>query len=124
MDSLVKKRRPRQTTGTTYRIEVGCGHLYIITGHNKDGELIEIFAKLGKSGGCAMSQMEGITRSVSLGLKYGIPIEEFVDQLEFIQCPSPSLSPNDELESMEEVKSCSDAIAKVLKKELSLVKKT
>lgn len=112
-----KLRRPKETQGTTYRIEVGCGHLYV-TAARGNGELIEIFATLGKSGGCAMSQLEGLTRSISLGLKYGVPVQEYINELEFVRCPSPALNPNEAIGSSEEIGSCTDAIAKVLKKEL------
>jgi len=114
--NIEKLRRPKQTQGTSYRIEVGCGHLYV-TAAKAEGNLIEIFATLGKSGGCAMSQLEGLTRSISLGLKYRVPVEEYIKELEFIRCPCPALDPNEEVSGSEEISSCSDAIAKVLKRE-------
>src|SRR3972149_906856 len=114
--NLVKKQRPRKTEAQVHKIEVGCGHLYVTIGKDK-GDLIEIFTTLGKAGGCAMSQLEALSRSVSLGLKFGIPVEEYIKEFENIRCPSPALSPTEVLETMEEVRSCADAIAKVLKRE-------
>lgn len=113
-----KKKRPKETYGVNYQVDVGCGHIYVTTGRNEDGELLELLAHLGRAGGCAMSQLEGITRCISLGLKYGIPIEEFISELEFIRCPSPALDYNKSIGDSVEVFSCCDALAKVLKKEL------
>jgi len=112
-----KLKRPKETQGTTYKIEVGCGHLYV-TAAKANGDLIEVFATLGKAGGCAMSQLEALTRSISLGLKFGVPTQEYINELEFIRCPSPALNPNEEVSDSEQILSCADAIAKVLKKEL------
>lgn len=109
---MEKKHRPKETTGVNYRINTGCGHIYIMTGRNENGELIEIMATLGHAGGCAMSQLEALTRSISLGLKYGVPIEDLKDELEFIRCPTPAFDEG------EEILSCADAIAKVLEKEI------
>jgi len=106
-----KTKRSKVAQGETTRVETGCGHLYITI--NRDNEkIIEVFATLGKAGGCAKAQGEALTRSITLGLKYGIPPEEFVKQLDNIRCPSPAL------DNGEQIQSCADAIAKVLKKEI------
>ncbi len=105
-----KLKRPKITQGTVTRIETGCGHLYITIGRD-NGNIIEVFAQLGKAGGCAKAQGEAITRLLSLELKYGIPIEEMIKELENISCP------NHVLDNGEQILSCADAIAKVLKKE-------
>ena len=105
-----KTRRPKETQGICIRKMTGCGKLYVTTGE-AEGKLLEIFASLGKAGGCAKAQLEALTRSISLGLKYGVPLEEYIDELIGIRCPSPNLIGNPE----EEVLSCIDAIAKVLR---------
>jgi len=107
----MKLKRPKITQGTTTRIETGCGHLYVTVGKD-NGNIIEVFATLGKSGGCAKAQGEAITRSLSLGLKYGVPIEEYIKEFDNIRCPSIGLDEG------EQVVSCADAIAKVLSKEI------
>lgn len=110
-DKPQKLKRPKVTEGTTTRIKTGCGYLYITIG--RDGEnIIEVLAVLGKAGGCARAQGEAITRSLSLGLKYGVPIEEYIKEFDNIRCPSPVW------EEGIEILSCADAIAKVLKKEI------
>ena len=111
---MEKKARPVVIKGSTTRYETGCGHIYITLNY-VGGKLFEVFAKLGKSGGCAMSQLEALTRLVTLALRYDIPPEEIIKQLSQLKCPSPGL------EDGEQIFSCADAIAKVLsKKETTL----
>ena len=109
---LVKRRRPKKVNSTTERIECGCGHLYITIGKDNEGRIVEIFAILGKAGGCAMAQNEALTRAISLGLKYGIPAQEFVHELTNIRCSAPGM------EQGEPILSCADAIAYVLGREI------
>jgi ribonucleoside-diphosphate reductase alpha chain len=100
--------RPKRLNGETHKIATGCGNLYVTV--NMDGDKpFEVFAKLGKSGGCAAGYSEALTRAISIGLRAGVPLEEYYDHLKDIQCVSPTLSEG------ETVRSCPDAIAKVLK---------
>lgn len=109
---MEKKQRSKVTEGFSVKKETGCGHIYITLCHNPgETTLIEVFATLGKAGGCAHCQLEAITRAISLGLKYGIPVSEYVDELKGIRCPSPIIS-----EGIE-ILSCSDAIAGVLEED-------
>ena len=112
LDSVVEKQaRPKTLVGKTVKIETGCGTLYVTL--NKDGSsLFEVFATLGKAGGCARCQNEAVTRAITLGLRCGIPKEEFVKEFRGIRCPNPHLYPK-----AEEVLSCADAIAKVIEEE-------
>lgn len=102
-----KHKRPKITSGRTYKVTTGCGSIYITPCYDGD-TLIEVFATLGKAGGCAHCQLEAITRSISLGLKYRIPADEYIRQLRGIRCPSAAL------DSGKEILSCPDAIVKVL----------
>jgi len=109
-----KRKRPKVTKGETLRIETGCGHLYV-TINRDDGDLpIEVFATLGKAGGCGNAQMEGLTRLLTLCLKFGVPVEDILKQLDFIRCPSRGLDEGDE------VLSCPDGIALALRGSLGL----
>ncbi len=108
---MEKIKRPETTEGNTHRIETGCGHLYVtVSGDN--GQVLEIFATLGKAGGCAHCQNEAVTRAISLGLKYGVPLEGYVRQLKDIRCPNPVWDDG------RQILSCADAIAKVLELEI------
>lgn len=104
---MKKTDRPKVTEGKSYKVTTGCGNLYI-TPNWSNGKLLEVFATLGKSGGCASCQLEAITRAVSLGLRYGIPAEEYIRELKEIRCPSPAT------DSGQTILSCPDAIGKVL----------
>ena len=102
-----KRKRPKVTSGVTHKVTTGCGNMYVTP--NWDGDsLIEVFAWLGRAGGCAHCQLEAITRSISLGLKYGVPVEEYVEELKDIRCP------NRGWEDGKQILSCPDAIAGVL----------
>lgn len=107
--SMEKRRRPKTTTSKTERISTGCGNLYVTVAW--DGAfLIEVFATLGKAGSCAHCQLEAITRPITLGLKYGIPVEEYIEELKELRCPNPTW------EGGKRVLSCPDAISQVLAK--------
>ena len=60
-------------------------------------------------------------RGIFVGLKYGVPVDEYIKEFEFIRCQSPAMDFNPVLGDSVEVLSCSDAIAKVLKRELSVI---
>jgi len=87
---MSKQPRPKSLSGATYEIPTGCGCIYV-TCNDQDGRLFEVFAKLGKSGGCGSATMEGLGRSVSIGLRSGVDPFDLVKTFTGIQChKSPS----------------------------------
>jgi len=105
---LVPRARPKLTVGVTEKLETGCGNLYITI--NEDGKgLCELFAQMGKSGGCPASQIEAIGRLVSLALRSGVEPSAIVKQLKGIRCPSPSWG-----NGGHKVLSCADGISKAM----------
>ena len=109
---MEKRKRPAVLSGKTVKVATGCGNLYITMNTAEDG-LFEVFATLGKSGGCAKAQNEALTRLLTLGLRWGIPLSDIIRGLEDIRCPKPYLWP-----VSEKVLSCPDAISKTLKEEV------
>jgi ribonucleoside-diphosphate reductase alpha chain len=108
---ITPRKRPAITQGHTRKVKTGCGNLYITVNHDDIG-LVEVFGKLGKTGGCASAQLEGLCRMISVSLRCDISLDEIVEHLKGIQCASPVW------DGTLEVKSCADAIASVLEKEL------
>jgi ribonucleoside-diphosphate reductase alpha chain len=109
------RKRAKITRGTTEKITTGCGSLYV-TVNSDDQGICEVFTTLGKAGGCAMAQLEGISRLISLALRSGIDAESVVRQLRGIRCPSIAW------ENGKSVLSCADAIASVLEKHTAAAK--
>ncbi|TAL62079.1 MAG: TSCPD domain-containing protein [Bacteroidetes bacterium] len=71
--------------GVTYKAKTGCGSVYITINEN-DGKPIEVFATLGKSGGCACAQLQAIGRLLSWGLSSGANIEKAAYTINGILC--------------------------------------
>ncbi len=113
-EGFIKPRpRPRPTVmwGVTRKVEVGCGNLYVTMNEDEHG-LFEVFARLGKAGGCADAQLEAIGRLISLCLRSGIEPRDIIKQLKGIRCPNPLLTRGGT------ILSCPDAIAKALEEHL------
>ena len=108
----MKKDRPKVLSGRTIRAVTGCGNMYVTLNGNDEG-VYEVLAVLGKAGSCAKVQNEAVTRVVTLALKYGVPMNEIVEELQDLRCPSPHPFPPEE-----RTLSCPDAIAKVLREEV------
>jgi ribonucleoside-diphosphate reductase alpha chain len=105
------RKRPAETKGTITKVNTGCGSLYITVAYDDQG-IFEVFATLGKSGACAIAQLEAISRLISLTLRSGVDVASIVKQLRGIRCPSIAW------EGGKAVLSCADAIASVLEKHI------
>ena len=103
-----KPSRPSVLGGLSVKVVTGCGNMYVQLNWYQ-GRLFEVFATLGKGGGCNVCQSEGLTRGITVGLKFGVPVSEYVRQLRWIRCPSPMPFPKEAA-----VESCPDAIARTL----------
>jgi len=103
------RNRPQVTRGITEKVETGCGKLYVTINEDDYGPC-EVFASMGKAGGCAATQIDAQARLISMALRSNVDPHSVVKQLKGLRCPSPSLLPQRE----GRVLSCSDALSRVL----------
>ncbi len=78
-----RRRLPARRSGYTQKASVGGHKVYIRTGDYEDGSVGEIFLDMHREGAAFRSLMNCFAIAVSLGLQYGVPLEEFVDAFVF-----------------------------------------
>ena len=82
----VPRQRPVSVMGVTDRVRTGHGTMFVNLTFDDEGHPFEVFAHLGKAGGCDSAYLEAIARLASLGLRSGIDPGQIVDQLKGITC--------------------------------------
>ena len=75
-----RKRLPKSRASRTTSFTVGGAEGYMTSGAHDDGELGEIFLKLGKQGSTLAGVMDAFSIAVSIGLQYGVPLETYVSK--------------------------------------------
>ncbi|MBN1552648.1 vitamin B12-dependent ribonucleotide reductase [bacterium] len=105
---IAPRPRPKTMTGKTIEVETGCGKLYVTMNIDEDNRPFELFAQIGKAGGCVASQTQSTARLCSLALRSGIEPKSIIKQLIGISCHKPKGY------GQNKILSCSDAIAKAL----------
>ena len=107
--ATTRPARPQLLSGETQRMDTGCGKLFVIMNDDEFGPR-EVFANMGKAGGCASSNTEALGRLISLALKKGASAGDVVEQLKGIRCHVPyGFGPN-------AILSCADAMGKALER--------
>lgn len=112
---MEKIKRPPSTPSTTTKVRLQCGNLYVTVSRHR-GKMFEVFAHLGKTGGCSASQMSALTTTITMGIRYGVDPGVYIEKLKGSQCPV--LSIDDKITYL----SCPDTIAQVMEKELEKIK--
>jgi ribonucleoside-diphosphate reductase alpha chain len=78
-----REKLPSRRKGYTQKAVVGGHKVYLRTGEYDDGRLGEIFVDMHKEGAALRSLLNNFAIAISLGLQYGVPLEEYVDAFTF-----------------------------------------
>ena len=78
-----REKLPDRRKGYTQKAVVGGHKVYLRTGEYEDGRLGEIFIDMHKEGAALRSLLNNFAIAISLGLQYGVPLEEYVDAFTF-----------------------------------------
>jgi ribonucleoside-diphosphate reductase alpha chain len=96
VERLARRRLPHRRKGYTQKAIVGGHKVYLRTGEYEDGSLGEIFIDMHKEGAAFRSLMNNFAIAISIGLQYGVPLEEYVDAFTFTRFePSGMVEGND-----------------------------
>lgn len=91
-----RQRLPNRRKGYTQKAIVGGHKVYLRTGEFDDGSLGEIFLDMHKEGAAFRSLMNNFAIAISIGLQYGVPLEEYVEAFTFTRFePSGIVEGND-----------------------------
>ena len=78
-----REKLPHRRKGYTQKATVGGHKVYLRTGEYEDGRIGEVFIDMHKEGAAFRSLMNNFAIAVSIGLQYGVPLEEFVEAYTF-----------------------------------------
>ena len=95
---IERERLPDRRTGYIQKSSIGGHKVYLHTGEFADGSLGEIFIDMHKEGAAFRSLMNNFAIAISIGLQYGVPLEEFVEAYVFTRFePSGHVTGNDRI---------------------------
>jgi ribonucleoside-diphosphate reductase alpha chain len=93
-----REKLPDRRKGYTQKAVVGGHKVYLRTGEYDDGRLGEIFIDMHKEGAALRSIINNFAIAISLGLQYGVPLDEYVDAFTFTRFePSGPVQGNDSI---------------------------
>lgn len=101
----LRRELPNRRMGYTVKSTIGGQRVYLRTGEYDDGSLGEIFIDIYKEGAAYRALMNAFAISVSLGLQYGVPLEEYVNKFHMFR-----FEPNGHVADHDNVKFCSSII--------------
>jgi ribonucleoside-diphosphate reductase alpha chain len=95
-----REKLPNRRKGYTQKAVVGGHKVYLRTGEYDDGRLGEIFIDMHKEGAAFRAMMNNFAIAISLGLQYGVPLEEYVDAFTFTKFePAGMVQGNDAIKN-------------------------
>jgi len=83
VQSREREKLPNRRKGYTQKANIGGHKVYLRTGEFDDGRLGEIFIDMHKEGAAFRAMMNNFAIAISLGLQYGVPLEEYVEAFTF-----------------------------------------
>ncbi len=99
-ETVERDRLPQRRKGYTQKAIVAGHKVYLRTGEYDDGRLGEIFLDMHKEGAAFRAMMNNFAIAVSVGLQYGVPLEEFVDAFTFTRFePAGLVQGNDSIKN-------------------------
>jgi len=102
---LQRRRLPKRRHGFTQEARIGGHKVFLRTGEYEDGSLGEIFIDMHKEGAAYRSMMNCFAIAVSMGLQYGVPLEDLVDQFTFTR-----FEPHGRVEGHENLRVCTSIV--------------
>jgi len=95
-----RRKLPDRRKGYIQKATVGGHKVYLHTGEYEDGELGEVFIDMHKEGAAFRSLMNNFAIAISIGLQYGVPLDEFVDAFVYTRFePAGPVTGNDTIRS-------------------------
>jgi len=95
-----REKMPQRRKGYTQKAIVGGHKVYVRTGEYDDGRLGEIFIDMHKEGAAFRAMMNNFAIAISLGLQYGVPLDEFVEAFTFTRFePAGMVMGNDSIKN-------------------------
>ena len=102
---LRRRRLPKRRHGFTQEARIGGHKVFLRTGEYEDGTIGEIFIDMHKEGAAFRSMMNCFAISVSMGLQYGVPLEDLVDQFCFTR-----FEPHGRVDGHENIRVCTSVV--------------
>ncbi|RYE10641.1 MAG: vitamin B12-dependent ribonucleotide reductase [Hyphomicrobiales bacterium] len=98
--SREREKLPNRRKGYTQKANIGGHKVYVRTGEFDDGRLGEIFIDMHKEGAAFRAMMNNFAISISLGLQYGVPLDEYVEAFTFTRFePAGMVMGNDRIKN-------------------------
>ena len=81
-----KTPRPKSVPNVSFKKQTGHSATFIDVGYLKDKKPFEVFIRIGHTDPCEKAYLEALARTISVGLQYGVPAQEYIKQLKDIEC--------------------------------------
>ena len=102
---LRRRRLPKRRHGFTQEARIGGHKVFLRSGEYEDGTIGEIFIDMHKEGAAFRSMMNCFAIAVSMGLQYGVPLEDLVDQFTFTR-----FEPQGRVDGHDNIRNCTSVV--------------